>query len=238
MTSIANEADFFRFMEDHGPASDGGKRNYLSWLRYVKELYGIDYDNLTFDVVEQIFQTLRSTQTLRNKYTSNSAISDIKSALNKYLAFISNNDNVSSVATDVVSIANVNSTTTKTEIETRLGQGKYRQDLIQIWRKCAVTEFSRVDLLVASHIKPWKKSTDVERVDPYNGLLLSPTLDKLFDRGYISFTDAGDIIISPLLAEQDLDQLSITNSMKLYKVERGCLPYLKFHRDVVFIRQI
>tara|TARA_R110001592_G_scaffold221139_2_gene475808 strand:+ start:16718 stop:17434 length:717 start_codon:yes stop_codon:yes gene_type:complete len=238
MTSITNEADFFKFMEDHGPASDGGKRNYLSWLRYVNKLYCIDYDNLTSDVVEQIFQTLRSTQTTRNEYTSNSAISDIKSALNKYLEFISNNDGVSSVATDVVSIANVNSTTTKTDIETRLGQGKYRQNLIKIWRKCAVTGFSRVDLLIASHIKPWNQSTDVERVDPYNGLLLSPTLDKLFDRGYISFTDAGNLIISPLLEEQDLGQLSIANSMKLYKVESGCLSYLKFHRDVVFVRKI
>lgn len=51
MPSIANEAAFFKFMENKGPASDGGKRNYLSWLRYVKELYSIDFDNLNSEEV-------------------------------------------------------------------------------------------------------------------------------------------------------------------------------------------
>ncbi|WP_371923078.1 HNH endonuclease [Agarivorans sp. TSD2052] len=87
-------------------------------------------------------------------------------------------------------------------------------------------------------IKPWSKSTDSERIDPFNGLLLSPTLDKLFDRGYISFTDDGSLIISPLLGERDISQLGITSSMKLYKVEAGCLPYLEFHREAVYVNQI
>ena len=83
MTSIANEATFFRFMEENGPASDGGKRNYLSWLRYVNELYEVDFVNLTANEVDDIFQTLRRTQGTRERYTSYSAVSDIKSALNK-----------------------------------------------------------------------------------------------------------------------------------------------------------
>lgn len=60
--TIANEASFFRFMEDNGPASDGGKRNYLSWLRYVSELYDIDFVNLTEYDVNEIFQALRMSQ--------------------------------------------------------------------------------------------------------------------------------------------------------------------------------
>lgn len=237
MTSIANEADFFRFMEVNGPASDGGKRNYLSWLRYVSELYGIDFVNLTENDVNDIFQALRRSQNTRERYTSDSAVSDIKSALNKYLSFIANGADVSNVVNDIAAIADVE-TTAKTEIETRLGQGKYRKDLIALWRKCAVTEFERVDLLIASHIKPWNQSTDSERIDPFNGLLLTPTLDKLFDRGYISFTDDGSLIISPLLGERDISLLGINSSMKLYKVEARCLPYLKFHREVVYVKQI
>lgn len=238
MTSIANEAAFFRFMEENGPASEGGKRNYLSWLRYVNELYDVDYDNLSSEDIDNIFLRLRETQDIREIYASNSAASDIKSALNKYLAFISKNENVSSIVSDISSIIDAGSTTTKAEIEARLGQGKYRKGVVALWRKCAVTEFDRVDLLIASHIKPWSQSTNSERIDPNNGLLLSPTFDKLFDRGYISFTDEGSLIISPLLAEQDLQKLGVNDAMKLYKIEVGCLPYLKFHRETVFVNQI
>lgn len=238
MTSIANEAAFFRFMEENGPEKDSSRRNYLSWLRYVNELYSVDYDNLNAENVDNIFQRLRESQSTRTSYTSNSAISDIKSALKKYLAFLSQNENISSVVSDISLIIGASSTTMKTEIEARLGQGKYRQGVIALWRKCAVTEFDRVDLLVASHIKPWSKATDSERIDPNNGLLLSPTLDKLFDRGYISFTDEGYLITSPLLEEQDLQRLGVNSSMKLFKVEAGCLPYLKFHREAVFVKKI
>lgn len=201
-------------------------------------LYAVDYDNINAEDVENIVQRLRATQNTRERYTSNSAVSDIKSALNKYLAFLSLNENASSVVSDISLIIDASSTTTKTEIETRLGQGKYRQGVIALWRKCAVTEFDRVDLLVASHIKPWNKSTDAERIDPNNGLLLSPALDKLFDRGYISFTDDGELVASPLLEERDLQKLGVSSSMKLFKVEPACLPYLKFHREVVFVKKI
>ncbi|MDF1764481.1 MAG: HNH endonuclease [Oleibacter sp.] len=237
MTSVANEAAFFRFMENNGPASDGGKRNYLSWLRYVNELYGTDFVNLTEHEVNEIFQALRGSQNTRERYTSDSAVSDIKSALNKYLAFVLSNEDVSNTVNDIALIADVG-TTTRIEIETRLGQGKYRKDLIALWRRCAVTEFDRVDLLIASHIKPWSQSSDSERIDPFNGLLLNPTLDKLFDRGYISFTDEGSLMISPLLNERDISQLGLSRTMKLYKVEAGCLPYLEFHREAVYVKQI
>ncbi len=179
MTSIPNEAAFLRFMQENGPKSEKSRRNYLSWLRYVYELHNVNYDNLTSTDVNNVFQKLIETQNTRDRYTSNASISDIKSALKKYLAFISGGDAASSIITDISSITDVTSTTTKTEIETRLGQGKYRQGVIYIWKKCAVTELGRVDLLIASHIKPWKKSTSAERIDPYNGLLLSPTLGKV-----------------------------------------------------------
>ena len=171
----------------------------------------------------------------REKYISNAAVSDIKSALNKYLAFISRSGIVSEIVSDISLIVDSGSTTTNVEIEARLGQGKYRQGVIALWRKCAVTEFDHIDLLVASHIKPWRQSSDLERVDPNNGLLLSPSLDRLFDRGYISFADDGSLITSSLIDWHDLRKLGIDDTMKLYKIEAACLPYLKFHRQHVFI---
>jgi len=230
-----NEADFFRFMERNGPNSEGGKRNYLSWLRYVNELYNPNFDSLTRDVVDEIDQQLRRTQESRDKYTSSSAISDIKSALNKYLAFVSSENRESNIVTDIQAALGEIDTTTRTEIETRLGQGKYRIQLIDIWRKCSVTEFDRLDLLVASHIKPWRASSDKERVDPFNGLLLTPNLDKLFDLGYISFSDNGEIVISDLLSDTDLKRFNISNTMRLYKIVPNCIPYLTYHRKEVLI---
>ncbi len=159
MTSIANEAAFLRFMQENGPKNENSRRNYLSWLRYVYELYDVNYDNLTSTDVNNVLQELRETQNTRDIYKSNASISNIQSALNKYLAFILGGDAASSIITDISSITDVTSTTTKTEIETRLGQGKYRQGVISIWKKCAVTELDRIDLLIASHIKPWNKST-------------------------------------------------------------------------------
>jgi len=234
VTQLSNEADFIRFMEANGPPSEGGKNNYLSWLRYVNELYRPNFDALTEADVSRIISGLRETRGARDRYRSDSAIADIKSALNKYLAYVSTGNQGLDVVDDISAVLGGIDTTFKTEIEARLGQGGYRNALIAIWRKCAVTQFDRLDLLVASHIKPWRMSNRNERLDPYNGLLLSPNLDKLFDRGYISFDADGKILISSRLDESDRVRLAISPSMKLFKTEERCLPYLQFHRNQIF----
>jgi putative restriction endonuclease len=52
--------------------------------------------------------------------------------------------------------------------------------------------------LVASHCKPWRDSSNEERINGENGLLLTPTIDHLFDRGFIGFEDNGTLILSPV----------------------------------------
>jgi len=85
-------------------------------------------------------------------------------------------------------------------VEARIGQGKYRQDLLARWdNRCAVTRCDFPELLVASHAKPWKRSTDSERLDSMNGLPLVANLDALFDRGYIGFDAAGSMLVSPAM---------------------------------------
>ncbi|MGV2482309.1 UNVERIFIED_CONTAM: HNH endonuclease, partial [Salmonella enterica subsp. enterica serovar Weltevreden] len=69
--------------------------------------------------------------------------------------------------------------------------------IIHRWEyKCAVTGFGELDILVASHIVPWKDATDNERLDVHNGILLSPTYDARFDRHYITFENNGKIILT------------------------------------------
>jgi putative restriction endonuclease len=92
----------------------------------------------------------------------------------------------------------------KTEQEqivvSRLGQGNFRRNVIRLWGSCSVTGLQSVTLLRASHIKPWKDSNNQERLNPFNGLLLIPDYDFLFDRGYITFKNNGGVIISQKLS--------------------------------------
>jgi predicted restriction endonuclease len=116
-------------------------------------------------------------------------------------------------------------------VKLRIGQGIFRQKLVAYWSSCAVTGFKDVGLLVASHIKPWCASTNSERLDPFNGLLLTPNLDKAFDMGYITFSPEGNIEISPLLSEPEM--LGISPHMRI-SLHAHHEPFLAFHRSKVF----
>jgi hypothetical protein len=116
-------------------------------------------------------------------------------------------------------------------IKARVGQGGFRQKLVLYWKGCSVTGFKETSLLVASHIKPWSVSNNKERLDPFNGLLLTPNLDKVFDLGLISFDQTGKIMISPFLRETEKLGISATFTL-LMSVRHE--PYMKFHRKEVF----
>lgn len=198
--------------------------------------YNPDFNSFSEQDRDNIYRQLKATQSTRERYGSNSATSDIKSALNKYAQFISSRVPSKNILDDIDSFIIGNNTDARTEIETRLGQGLYRKKLIEIWGKCAVTQLRRADLLLASHIKPWRDSNDRERVDPFNGLLLNPQLDKLFDKGYITFTDDGEIVIADLITNDELLVIGVQRTMRLYKVEPKTLIYLAYHRKSVFIQ--
>lgn len=119
-------------------------------------------------------------------------------------------------------------------VKARLGQGRFREDLVSYWDQCAVTDCCDLRLLRASHIKPWKNSTHQERLDPFNGLLLSPNLDAAFDRGLITFEDSGRIKISKQLTPTDKKALGINSSLCLRKFSIRHSHYLKHHRAYVF----
>lgn len=155
------------------------------------------------------------------------------SALKKYAEYLQEGFD-SDIESDVEEILAQDSTTStekSTLLKARIGQGNFRQKLISLWGCCAVTGYKDVAMLRASHIKPWRASSNPERLDGYNGLLLLPTLDKAFDSGLISFGKAGNILISPLL--QDPEKLGINESMAVKFKEKN-QPYMEFHRDSVF----
>ena len=102
------------------------------------------------------------------------------------------------------------------------------------WDQCAVTGCSELRLLRASHIKPWKSANNQERLDPFNGLLLSPNLDAAFDKGLITFEDSGRIKISKQLTATDKRVLGIGPSLCLRKFSSKHTDYLKHHQENVF----
>jgi len=125
-------------------------------------------------------------------------------------------------------------TTRETIVQSRIGQGQFRLSLIAYWQGCSVTGCSQVEILKASHIKPWRDCTNDERLNVYNGLLLLPNLDACFDIGFISFGDEGKILISSQLSDTALAQLGIKRDMELSKIEQGHKGFLEYHRQNVF----
>ena len=89
-------------------------------------------------------------------------------------------------------------------IKARRGQGLFRQNVARIEHFCRVTRVDRPEHLIASHIKPWRESDNRERLFEGNGLLLTPTIDHLFDRGFISFENDGELLISPVAHEESM----------------------------------
>jgi hypothetical protein len=121
-------------------------------------------------------------------------------------------------------------------IRARRGQGRYRQDLERVEIGCRVTGIIDRRHLRASHIKPWHVSNDQEKLDPNNGLLLAPHVDHLFDRGYVSFTDEGELLVSKALNPVVLSTWGLTVPMRKEAFSEKQRVYLAYHRKSVFER--
>ena len=119
-------------------------------------------------------------------------------------------------------------------ITSRVGQGAYRKSILYRWEfKCAVTNYSKNEILIASHIVPWKGSTNQERLDVDNGILLSPTYDALFDKHLISFENSGKIILSDSLLKTNYHDLGVTGKETIKKLTNNNRYYLERHRILI-----
>jgi hypothetical protein len=117
----------------------------------------------------------------------------------------------------------------------RIGQGGFRKALLkQFGEACPVTGITNPELLIASHIKPWSACSNSDRLDSQNGLLLSALVDRLFDRGLISFSDGGQLMVSPKLSESDWRLCNLCAAKPIALTERSKV-YMAYHREIEFV---
>jgi len=112
----------------------------------------------------------------------------------------------------------------------RRGQGVFRANVESREAECRVTGVTNARYLRASHIKPWSKSNDTEKLDGNNGLMLAPHIDLLFDQGLISFEDDGTLIISKEIDEEVLNLWQIPKTLNVGSFTTEQCTYLDFHR--------
>lgn len=120
------------------------------------------------------------------------------------------------------------------ESKKRKKQLKYREELFAEYKSCPFTHIDEFRLLVASHIKPNAVCNQKEEADPNNGIMLSPLFDKLFDKGFISFKDNGDIMISDWLSPQNKSRICFDYDKNDLRLNDERKKYLIYHRDNVF----
>lgn len=120
-------------------------------------------------------------------------------------------------------------------VKARKGHGVYRIKLLEQCPYCPITMITDDRLLIASHIKPWVDSNTFEKTDPYNGFMLSPTFDFLFDRGFMSFTDDKRVMLSPFLSKMTYSKIGISDNKNIPMLPvRGREEYLRYHRENIF----
>ena len=120
--------------------------------------------------------------------------------------------------------------------KSRIGQGTFKDRLIEEYGSCIITRIDDHRLLIGSHIKPWSKSSNYERLDKHNGLILSPTYDKLFDQGLLTFTDSSRLKLSHHLSDKNLERLGLEEDQHYFipHIDNRA-KYLKYHRNHVFM---
>lgn len=137
-------------------------------------------------------------------------------------------------AADITAVlgSDIDETTKRRLVNARLGQGGFRQSLLEIWHeRCAITECDIEPVLRASHIKAWRHSNNQERLDPNNGILLAASLDALFDQHLITFTENGTIQANSSIPASALAKLGIQAGQRI-SVGANTQSYLDSHRAI------
>jgi hypothetical protein len=162
--------------------------------------------------------------------------------IEKAETFVTGEQELQDTQTDEIQLnieqnTNIDQTEIEAIVKSRRGQGRYRRNLELIENSCRVTGVTDKRLLRASHIKPWRLcENNHERLDGNNGLLLTPSIDLLFDQGYISFNDDGSLLVSTQVADDQLAAIHLPIEREFtagtFSIVQ-CL-YLAFHRKNVF----
>jgi predicted restriction endonuclease len=148
------------------------------------------------------------------------------------LTYLTNCTCIPNIDEDINKLQNLTKTEKVQLCAARIGQGLFRQRVITLDKKCIITGVNDLQLLIASHIKSWKESTNNERLDGMNGILLSPHLDKLFDKHLISFTNDGKIIVPNENIKDVLFKWNIDINKEYCKFTEERRKYLEYHREI------
>jgi HNH endonuclease len=134
--------------------------------------------------------------------------------------------------------ASIRETDRQAIVRARVGQGLFKQRVMQIETRCRITGVDNPNYLRASHCKPWRDSSNEERLNGENGLLLTPSIDHLFDRGFIGFEDSGELIISPVAHKPSLQRMGVETERvtRVGVFTDGQRRFLEFHRASVLLR--
>lgn len=237
---ISQESDFYHYMVEYGGIALKTCKDYVTRLRFLSEFYLLD-SSLNETKIKEIISREEVEYAKRDKYNYKKAPTDFAAALKKFLMYIQSGyskhieDIVFREETRIKEDITLKETERSALIKSRIGQGEFRRSLVNYWQGCALSNSNMINILVASHIKPWRVSDNAERLDVFNGLLLLPNYDKLFDLGYITFLPSGKIVISSLLSKEEYHYLSLDKSLQLSCIDDKHQPYLKYHRDNCFI---
>jgi len=141
------------------------------------------------------------------------------------------------VENGIISDPSIVETVKETLVLARRGQGAFREGLFALEKLCRITKVDNPKHLIASHTKPWRDCDNEERLNPENGFLLTPTVDHLFDKGFISFENNGDLIISPVAHKDSLHKMSIPidERFNVGSFSSGQKEFLDWHRNSLLL---
>lgn len=134
----------------------------------------------------------------------------------------------------ILSNGELSSTEKEALILSRRGQGTFRERVLEAEPECRVTKITDPDHLRASHIKPWSVSSNSQRLSANNGLMLAPHVDHLFDNGFISFKDNGDLLVSPKCSAGVLVAWGISPTVNVGPFRGSQREFLAYHREHCF----
>jgi predicted restriction endonuclease len=213
--------------------------DYITRLKSLSDRYIID-SSITMEKIDDILESVKKEQEGRAKYAYKSVIGDLRTGLKKFLAFVQDYEKQIDEEVDKIEKSTELPFTEKEAIiQARVGQGLFRHNLIEYWKGCSITRCDVKDFLIASHIKPWKDSNNKERIDVFNGLLLLPNYDKLFELGYITVNLNGEIVFSDYLLEnKNNEQLLLHSNITsmTINIDNRHKPYLEYHNHHRFMK--
>ena len=238
--------DFFIWLNENTVLSPSSLKHYKGGVRTIshemleKKVIRIPLEEMSAEQLEvAIFNIFHDSSFIEKNKTGTRMYSN---SLKHFLAFIKDTKaNITNSLSEVEEINNnkvLNVTEKESLIKSRIGQGVFRNKLIQKYNgKCIITGITDKRLLIASHIKPWSVSDNLNRLSEENGLLLSSLYDKMFGLGLITFTENGEILVSKELHPSNIAIIGIKTDFKYPLMYTHLLQEnMEYHRDVVFLK--